>query len=72
MLPILWRLERWGIVLPAAAERQRAGDSGFTQIAEGVTDTNFDDSSVAADTSYTYRVRACNAGGCADETARNS
>ena len=44
-------------------ERRGPGQSTFTQIATGLTNNQYDDSTVAPDSTYAYRVRAENSAG---------
>jgi fibronectin type 3 domain-containing protein/regulation of enolase protein 1 (concanavalin A-like superfamily) len=44
-------------------ERRGPTDSAFAQIASGLTSSGYDDTTVAPETTYTYRVRAENAAG---------
>jgi hypothetical protein len=49
---------------------RRTGGGSFAQVAtEGANATSHSDGGLAAETSYTYRVRACNGGGCSAYTA---
>jgi fibronectin type 3 domain-containing protein len=49
---------------------RRTGGGSFAQVAtEAANATSHSDGGLAAETSYTYRVRACNGGGCSAYTA---
>jgi large repetitive protein len=44
---------------------RRSGSGGFAQVATAAPDqTSHEDRGLATETTYTYRVRACNSGGC--------
>jgi hypothetical protein len=52
---------------------RRTGGGSFAQVAtEGANTTTHSDGGLAAGTSYTYRVRACNSGGCSAYTGEAS
>jgi hypothetical protein len=52
---------------------RRIGSGGWTQIATLAADTeSYRDTELSPNTAYTYRVRACNTGGCSDWSNEDS
>ncbi|MEX2282481.1 MAG: fibronectin type III domain-containing protein, partial [Gemmatimonadota bacterium] len=60
-----------GTVVSYRVERSTTSGSGFVEIAS-VTATTYDNTTLTPATSYFYRVRACNTGGCTAYTAEAS